>query len=76
MEGSRLKREMASILNEGRWSYLWFFASIQLQSKGRTENEGREGELRFLLQPFTIMRTREYIAPLFIFAKNMETGVR
>lgn len=66
---------MVSILNAGRWNYLWVFASIQIQRKGRIELR-KEEEWRFLPQPLTVVRTREDIALLFIFSKNMVSGVR
>lgn len=66
---------MVSILNAGRWNYLWVFASIQIQRKGRIELR-KEEEWRFLPPPLTVVRTREDIALLFIFSKNMESGVR
>lgn len=66
---------MVSVLNAGRWNYLWVFASIQIQRKGRIELR-KEEERRFLPPPLTVVRTREDIALLFIFSKNMESGVR
>lgn len=66
---------MAFILNRGRWNYFWVFASIQMQRKGRIELR-REEEWRFIPQALTTVRPRENIAFLFIFSKNMESGVK
>ena len=75
VDGHRARIEMASTLNRGRWNYFWVFAPIQIQRKGRIELR-REEEWRFIPQALTTVRPRENIAFLFIFSKNMESGVK